>query len=43
MLFATFRYMMGSMHWFLSESYSNYSLYINFVVMVYGMQYLLGA
>lgn len=40
MLFATFRYMMGSVARFLSELYSNYSLYINFVVLIYGISIL---
>ena len=40
MLFATFRYMMGSVARFLSQLYSDYSLYINFVVLIYGISIL---
>jgi hypothetical protein len=40
MFFATFRLMMGSFVRFLSQFYSKYSLYINFIVMVYGLSIL---
>lgn len=40
MYFATFQYMMGTVVRFLSQLYEEYSTYLNFIVLLYGMSLL---